>query len=59
MIGRGNRQVAEKYKSSNQSLCVTSSASEEEKESPRLCVDYQSINKNTVPDQYPLLRVDE
>ena len=26
---------------------------------PRLCVDYRSINKDTVPDRYPLPRVDE
>ena len=26
---------------------------------PQLCVDYRSINKDTVPDCYPLPRVDE
>ena len=25
----------------------------------RVCVDYRSINRNTVPDRYPLPRVDE
>ena len=25
----------------------------------RLCVDYLTINKDTIPDQYPLPRVDE
>ena len=29
------------------------------KSTPRLCVDYRSINKDTVPDHYPLRRVDE
>ena len=28
------------------------------KSTPRLCVDYQSMNKDTVPDHYPLRRVD-
>ena len=25
----------------------------------RVCVDYQNINKNTMPDRYPILRIDE
>jgi len=25
----------------------------------RLCVDYRSVNKDTVPDRYPLPRIDE